>query len=95
MIEDPENQEIDIIFEKLSYSIKIPDEDALEGSPFNKKTKDKYILEDLHGIFKSGRISAIMGGSGSGKTTLLNILTCKIKPNQGSKLQANNFEYDY
>lgn len=35
-----------------------------------------------------------MGASGAGKTTLLNVLACRIKPSQGAKLYANNFEYD-
>lgn len=36
-----------------------------------------------------------MGASGAGKTTLLNILACRINPDQGGKLYANNLEYDY
>jgi ABC-type multidrug transport system ATPase subunit len=32
-----------------------------------------------------------MGASGAGKTTLLNILACRIKPDKGGKLSANNF----
>lgn len=36
-----------------------------------------------------------MGASGSGKTTLLNILSCRISPDEGGKIYANNLEYDY
>jgi ABC-type multidrug transport system ATPase subunit len=34
----------------------------------------------VNGIFKAGKVTAIMGASGAGKTTLLNILACRIKP---------------
>ena len=36
-----------------------------------------------------------MGASGAGKTTLLNVLACRIKPEKGGKLYANNLEYSY
>ncbi len=35
-----------------------------------------------------------MGASGAGKTTLLNILACRLKPDSGAQLLANNFQYD-
>jgi ABC-type lipoprotein export system ATPase subunit len=31
-----------------------------------------------------------MGASGAGKTTLLNVLACRIDPEKGGKLYANN-----
>ena len=36
-----------------------------------------------------------MGASGAGKTTLLNLLACRITPDQGGKLYANNLNYSY
>jgi ABC-type multidrug transport system ATPase subunit len=36
-----------------------------------------------------------MGASGAGKTTLLNILSCRLKPDSGGKLTANNLAYTY
>ncbi len=48
--------------------------------PWKKKYEDKLILRDISGIFKAGKVSAIMGASGAGKTTLLNILACRIIP---------------
>merc|ERR1719310_640621 len=39
------------------------------------KKKNKFqILERVSGIFKPGRMTALMGPSGSGKTTLLDIV---------------------
>lgn len=49
----------------------------------------------MSGVFKAGKVTAIMGASGAGKTTLLNILACRITPSKGSRLLANNLEYDY
>lgn len=39
-------------------------------------------------------MTAIMGTSGAGKSTLLNVLSCKIKPDAGTQLFANNLEYN-
>ncbi len=36
-----------------------------------------------------------MGASGAGKTTLLNVLSCRILHDQGGKLYANNFHYNF
>ena len=36
-----------------------------------------------------------MGASGAGKTTLLNLLACRITPDQGGNLYANNLKYSY
>lgn len=61
---------------------------------FYKNKKDKNILKNVSGIFKSGRLSVIMGASGAGKTSLLNILACKVKPDEGGKVFANTLKYD-
>jgi len=52
-------------------------------------------LKNVSGIFKAGKISAIMGASGAGKTTLLNLLACRIKHEINGKTYANNLEYSY
>lgn len=55
----------------------------------------KEILKGVSGILKAGKVNVIMGASGAGKTTLLNILSCRLTPNPGGKLTANNLEYKY
>ncbi|KAJ2553897.1 hypothetical protein EV175_002775 [Coemansia sp. RSA 1933] len=76
---------LQISFEGLSYSVKVPAKDAADGSsnifkrilkaPFTgTKYQDKEILHNLTGTFRPGRLTAILGPSGSGKTTLLNLL---------------------
>lgn len=40
-----------------------------------KKSHDKYILKNVFGRFRRGKLSAILGPSGAGKSSLLNILT--------------------
>lgn len=52
-------------------------------------------MRNISGIFKSGRVSAIMGASGAGKTTLLNILACRVNHEPDGHLYANNIEYTY
>jgi ABC-type multidrug transport system ATPase subunit len=56
----------------------VPDETVKTVLPCSKKYKDKEILKNVSGIFKAGKINAIMGASGAGKTTLLNVLACRI-----------------
>lgn len=46
---------------------------ALKGEPADSVPK-KVILDHLDGIFRSGRLTAIMGPSGAGKTSLLDTL---------------------
>ncbi|KAJ1961547.1 hypothetical protein GGI12_003187 [Dipsacomyces acuminosporus] len=82
---------LQISFENLSYSVKIPaKQPAGEGAagpslPYplkmlrslfaSKKYEDKSILSGLSGTFQPGKLTAILGPSGSGKTTLLNLLS--------------------
>jgi ABC-type multidrug transport system ATPase subunit len=84
-----------LLISKLPLTFKIVDEAKSSILPCNKAYTEKHILKDISGIFKAGLCSAIMGASGAGKTTLLNILACRISPNEGGKLYANNFEYEY
>eukprot|EP00835_Amoeboradix_gromovi_P003549 NODE_239_length_13273_cov_0.404964.p2 type:complete len:808 gc:universal NODE_239_length_13273_cov_0.404964:12719-10296(-) len=59
---------IDIEFHNLEY--KLPD-----GST---------VMSNVSGLFRSGKMCAIMGPSGAGKTTLFCLLTGKIKKNGGT-----------
>ncbi|KAJ1787822.1 hypothetical protein LPJ59_005661, partial [Coemansia sp. RSA 2399] len=75
---------LQISFEGLSYSVRVPSKGAANDSngilhaikaPFSRnKYQDKEILHSLTGTFRPGRLTAILGPSGSGKTTLLNLL---------------------
>ncbi|KAJ2568014.1 hypothetical protein IW140_004259 [Coemansia sp. RSA 1813] len=74
---------LQISFEGLSYSVKVPSKDPGTTNGFARAIRspfrgamyqDKEILHDLTGTFRPGRLTAILGPSGSGKTTLLNLL---------------------
>lgn len=43
------------------------------------RTIEKDILRDLTGIFRPGRLTAVMGASGAGKTTLLSVLAGNVE----------------
>ncbi|KAJ2824421.1 hypothetical protein FBU31_004000, partial [Coemansia sp. 'formosensis'] len=83
------NKPLQISFEGLTYSVKIPAKHTVGSSgnpllralksPFTKpEFDDKVILRQLNGSFRPGRVTAILGPSGSGKTTLLNLLAGQI-----------------
>ncbi|KAJ2726258.1 hypothetical protein GGI07_000735 [Coemansia sp. Benny D115] len=80
---------LQVTFENLTYSVKVPAKKSAEASgppllralksPFVKsKTDDKIILKQISGTFRPGRLTAILGPSGSGKTTLLNLLAGQL-----------------
>lgn len=82
MLDDKIPKGIDIVFENISYSVQIPDEQFQTRIPCKKQYKTKQILNEISGIFKAGKVTAIMGASGAGKTTLLNLLACRIPSSQ-------------
>eukprot|EP00762_Andalucia_godoyi_P001573 ANDGO_00205.mRNA.1 ABC transporter G family member 24 len=43
----------------------------------------KTILENVSGVLRAGRVTAIMGPSGAGKTTFLSVLSGKVKKSKG------------
>jgi ABC-type transport system involved in cytochrome bd biosynthesis fused ATPase/permease subunit len=51
---------------------------------------DKPILQDISGVFKAGRLTAIMGASGAGKTSLLNVLAGEVGGGQANDKNAKN-----
>lgn len=60
---------LELVFENLSYQVKLKKKRRVNGVD-----KKKNLLDNLTGIFRPGRLTAIMGASGAGKTTLLSIL---------------------
>lgn len=68
------NNRCDIVFKNLSYSVSVPDKNKQEGGPFAKKAMmKKSILKNVNGVFRSGRLTAIMGASGAGKSNVIHV----------------------
>jgi ABC-type multidrug transport system ATPase subunit len=65
---------LEIAVQNISYNVKV-------SKPKEKGAKaeiiDKKILENITGVFRAGRLTAVMGASGAGKTSLLNVLVRK------------------
>jgi len=57
---------VDLTFENICYEVK--------SSQGNHKLK---LLEDVNGMFLSGRMCAIIGSSGAGKTTLMDVIAMR------------------
>ncbi|XP_058057952.1 ATP-binding cassette sub-family G member 1-like isoform X2 [Anopheles bellator] len=51
-----------LVFQNISYLIQ-------------QRKKEKQLLKNISGIFRAGRLTAILGPSGAGKSTLLNVLS--------------------
>ncbi|ETN68007.1 ATP-binding cassette sub-family G member 4 [Anopheles darlingi] len=51
-----------LVFQNICYRI-------------GQRKKEKQLLKNISGKFRSGRLTAILGPSGAGKTTLLNVLS--------------------
>ncbi|XP_065078452.1 ATP-binding cassette sub-family G member 1-like [Ochlerotatus camptorhynchus] len=51
--------------------------------------KDKHLLQEISGNFRSGRLTGILGPSGAGKSTLLNILSGFKVKNVSGEIHVN------
>lgn len=91
------SQSIDIAFRKISYAVEVEDTSDHQSSvPCRKVMKDKLLLNNLSGICKAGKLTAIMGASGAGKTTLLNVLACRIASKKlNGSISANQSSYNF
>jgi ABC-type multidrug transport system ATPase subunit len=76
MIQSTATDPIDIVFQHLSYTVEVPDENSTICNRLPPIKKE--ILRDVTGIIPHGKVTAIMGASGAGKTSLLNIMACRI-----------------
>lgn len=67
---------LEIAFRNLSFVIKTKQKEKAFFLRGKKKCQfvEKVILNKLDGVFKAGRLTAIMGPTGAGKTTLLDVL---------------------
>ena len=61
-----------LAFRDLSYSVTLP-----------KGQGEKQILSNVSGMFRPGRVAAIMGPSGAGKTSLLDLLAGRVSVSSG------------
>ncbi len=65
---------LELVFKDLSYSVPVT-----KASEPHQKGAQKQLLTSLSGVFRPGRLTAIMGSSGAGKTTLLSVLAGNIR----------------
>ncbi|KAJ3146015.1 ATP-binding cassette sub- G member 1 [Geranomyces variabilis] len=64
-----------VAFENIRFTIDVPDASAKKPHMFaSQPMKQKVILNSVSGVFRAGRLTAVMGASGAGKTSLLNVL---------------------
>lgn len=78
------DQQMEIVFERLNYSIQI--KETVKSTDSNRtlfsknKTifKERSILKEVTGIFRPGKLTAVMGASGAGKSSLLNLLSGEV-----------------
>jgi len=60
-----------------------------------KQFDSKTVINDFSYIFKRGEKVGIVGPNGTGKTTLLNIITRKIRPDDGKVITGETIHFGY
>eukprot|EP00456_Euglypha_rotunda_P052470 TRINITY_DN4227_c1_g1_i13.p1 TRINITY_DN4227_c1_g1~~TRINITY_DN4227_c1_g1_i13.p1 ORF type:complete len:468 (-),score=58.01 TRINITY_DN4227_c1_g1_i13:552-1955(-) len=98
-VEDTQSQlktaPLQVIFKNLQYIVNIPrkapSSSTVSDRLFGEKIFDpKTILHGIKGIFRPGRLTAIMGASGSGKTSVLNLVAGQLSSvPQGATLSGH------
>ncbi|KAL3896285.1 MAG: hypothetical protein SGCHY_004168 [Lobulomycetales sp.] len=66
----PQDEQCIIQFRDINFSV---------SKKVKRKVETKVILRGVSGVFKPGRITAVMGASGAGKTSLLQILAGGVR----------------
>lgn len=94
LVQDRISSPIDIAFKDIVYEVQVTSKKKENSGCCQKEFESKTILNQVSGIFKAGKLTAIMGSSGAGKTTLLNILAGRITEFTG-QLYANQKPYTF
>lgn len=83
--------------DKVNLNVKISrlGNKILELHYISKKYNDNELIKDFHYKFVRGEKIGIVGKNGCGKTTLLNLLTSRIKPDQGKIDIGETVKYGY
>lgn len=84
-------EHLNIAIKDISFKVKIPSTKAKSAAFYEKAPEvDKVILRGVSGVFKAGRLTAVMGASGAGKTSLLNVLAAEVSGSGvGGKIMIN------
>eukprot|EP00158_Paraphelidium_tribonemae_P007562 Partr_v1_DN28287_c0_g1_i1_m76207 putative ATP-binding cassette, sub-family G (WHITE), member len=91
------SQSLEIVIENVGFSVAIKDQSVKQPRFGQKVMVDKQILKGVSGLFKAGRLTAVMGASGAGKTSLLNVLSGEIgkgKVSGAIKVNGTTFSND-
>jgi ATP-binding cassette subfamily G (WHITE) protein 1 len=72
------SESVEIVFKNLNYSVFLVEKIKKGFMKREKIEKEKVILKNISGVFKAGRLTAVMGASGAGKTSLLNLIAGEV-----------------
>ncbi len=67
----------------------------LEVSHIKKSYDELTVVDDFSYVFKKREKAGIVGPNGTGKSTLLNIITGKVKPDEGSVIKGETIKFGY
>ncbi|XP_053211814.1 uncharacterized protein LOC128395413 [Panonychus citri] len=76
---------INPVDDNITITVNCNDEsdNNIKCSPSSQSVNCRRILDNISGYAKPGQVLGIMGPSGSGKSSLLNVLSGRLKSNQG------------